>query len=46
MFSLGFKSAALALGAFGLLPIWLAAFSDVGVAFLAILNSLRALKAE
>ena len=34
------------LGAFGKANMWAAVFADVGVAFLAILNSLRALKTE
>ena len=45
-FALGFKAVALILGSFGFLSIWLATFADVGVAFLAILNSLRALRVK
>ena len=45
-FALGFKAIALILGSFGFLSIWLATFADVGVAFLAILNSLRALRVK
>jgi len=45
-FALGFKAAAMLLGAMGMLPVWLATFADVGVAFLAILNSLRALRVK
>ncbi len=41
-FTLCVKAAVLALGAFGLCPMWLAVFADVGVAFLAILNAMRA----
>ena len=35
------KAAALILGALGLAGMWAAVFADVGVAFLAILNSMR-----
>jgi Cd2+/Zn2+-exporting ATPase len=43
VFSLGVKAAVLALGAAGLGNLWLAVFADVGVTFLAVLNSLRLL---
>lgn len=42
-FALGVKLVTLALGALGLASMWWAVFADVGVAFLAILNSLRIL---
>ena len=47
LFALGVKIAVLALTAFGVLgsfSMWLAIFSDVGVAVLAILNAMRCLK--
>ncbi len=43
-FALAAKGAVLVLGALGYAPMWLAVFADVGVAFIAILNSMRALK--
>ncbi|MDR3283699.1 MAG: cadmium-translocating P-type ATPase [Treponema sp.] len=43
VFSLGIKGAALVLGAAGIASMWLAVFADVGVTFLAVLNSLRLL---
>ncbi len=43
VFALGVKAIVLILGAFGLASMWLAMFADVGVAVLAILNSMRAL---
>ena len=42
-FALGIKLITLALGALGFATMWWAVFADVGVAFLAILNSLRIL---
>ena len=42
--ALGVKFAVLLLGALGIATMWLAVFADVGVAVLAILNSMRALK--
>ncbi|NLL93570.1 MAG: heavy metal translocating P-type ATPase [Clostridiales bacterium] len=42
-FALGIKFLILILAAFGIANMWMAVFADVGVAFLAILNSLRAL---
>lgn len=42
--ALGVKGVCLVLGALGYAPMWLAIFADVGVAMLAILNSLRALR--
>ena len=41
-FALGFKLLILCLDFFGCCPLWLAVFADVGVALLAVLNSLRA----
>ena len=43
VFAIGVKAAILALGALGLAGLWAAVFADVGVAFLAVLNALRAL---
>lgn len=44
VFALGVKGVCLILGALGYAPMWLAIFADVGVAMIAILNSLRALR--
>ena len=44
IFALGVKILFLILGALGIINLWMAVFADVGVAFLAILNSMRALK--
>lgn len=41
VFSIAMKVAFMALGLFGVLPLWLAVFADVGVMLLAVLNSLR-----
>lgn len=41
--ALGIKLIVLILGAFGQASMWLAIFADVGVAFIAILNAMRAL---
>ena len=46
VFALGIKLLVLILGAAGLASMWAAVFADVGVAVLAILNSMRALKVE
>ncbi len=43
VFALGVKLAVMVLGALGIANMWLAVFADVGVAVLAILNSMRAL---
>ncbi len=43
VFALGVKAAILILGALGLVSMWWAVFADVGVAILAILNSIRML---
>ena len=45
IFSLGIKLIVLVLAVFGISSMWLAEFADVGVCLLAILNSMRALKA-
>ena len=45
IFALGVKGLILILGAFGFANMWLAVFADVGVAVLAILNSMRAMRA-
>ncbi|MDR3301042.1 MAG: cadmium-translocating P-type ATPase [Spirochaetaceae bacterium] len=44
VFALGIKGIILLAGALGSASIWVAVFGDVGVALLAILNSMRALK--
>lgn len=46
IFSLGVKAAVLVLSAVGLAGMWLAVFADVGVAVLAVLNSMRMLRAH
>lgn len=46
VFALGVKALVLVLGAFGMANMWEAVFADVGVAVLAIMNSMRALKAD
>ena len=43
-FALAVKGVCLILGAFGLVSMWLSVFADVGVAVLAILNALRAMR--
>ena len=43
VFAIGVKVAILILAAFGLAPMWLAVFGDIGVMVLAVLNSTRAL---
>lgn len=45
VFALGVKALVLILAAVGFASMWAAIFADVGVAFLAIMNSMRALKA-
>ncbi len=45
VFALGVKGLVLILGALGMANMWEAVFADVGVAVIAILNSMRALKA-
>jgi Cd2+/Zn2+-exporting ATPase len=44
VFALGIKGIVLLLGAAGLAAMWLAVFADVGVAVLAVLNAMRALR--
>lgn len=44
LFALGFKGLILILDLFAMCPLWLAVFADVGVTFLAVLNSLRAFR--
>ena len=46
IFALGVKALFLLLGAFGFMTMWGAVFADVGVALLAVLNSLRSLRVE
>lgn len=43
IFALGVKAFVLVLAAFGLTPMWLAIFADVGVALLAVANATRAM---
>lgn len=44
VFALGVKAIVLTLGAMGMTTMWAAVFADVGVSFLAVLNSMRALR--
>jgi Cd2+/Zn2+-exporting ATPase len=44
IFALGVKALILILGALGVAGMWAAVFADVGVAVLAILNAMRALR--
>ncbi|MBE5934042.1 MAG: heavy metal translocating P-type ATPase, partial [Lachnospiraceae bacterium] len=44
VFALGVKFLVMILGIFGIANMWLAVFADVGVAVIAILNSMRMLK--
>ena len=44
VFSLGIKAVVMVLGALGYAGMGLAVFADVGVALLAILNAMRAMK--
>ena len=46
VFAIGIKLLAMALVATGLVGMWMAVFADVGVAILAILNSMRTLKTK
>ena len=46
VFALGVKALVLILGALGMANMWEAVFADVGVAVIAIMNSMRALKME
>ncbi|HCT64640.1 MAG TPA: cadmium-translocating P-type ATPase [Lachnospiraceae bacterium] len=41
VFALGVKAVVLAMGAMGMATMWMAVFADVGVAFIAVLNSMR-----
>lgn len=45
-FALAVKAAVLVLGALGIANMWVAVFADVGVTVLAVLNAMRALRAE
>lgn len=45
VFALGVKAAILILAVFGITNMWEAVFGDVGVALIAVLNSMRAMKA-
>jgi Cd2+/Zn2+-exporting ATPase len=42
--ALGVKAVVMGLGLFGLASMWEAVFADVGVALLAVLNAMRAMK--
>ena len=44
IFALGVKAVILILGALGYAGLWAAVFADVGVAVIAILNAMRAMK--
>lgn len=46
IFALGVKFAVLILAAFGLANMWMAVFADVGVAVIAILNAMRAMRVK
>ena len=46
VFAIGIKMVVLILAALGMATMWAAVFADVGVAFLAILNAMRAMKVE
>lgn len=46
VFALGVKLVILVLGAVGIANMWEAVFGDVGVALIAVLNSMRAMKVE
>ncbi len=46
VFALGVKALVLILGALGMANMWEAVFADVGVAVIAIMNSMRALKTD
>ena len=44
IFALGVKIGIMLFGAFGITNLWIALFSDVGVALLALLNAIRAIR--
>lgn len=46
VFAIGIKVVVLIMAALGMASMWAAVFADVGVAFLAILNAMRAMKVE
>ena len=46
VFAIGIKVVVLVLAALGMASMWAAVFADVGVAFLAILNAMRAMKVK
>lgn len=46
VFALGVKGLVMIMGAFGVATMWEAVFADVGVAFIAILNAMRALNTD
>ena len=46
VFAIGVKVVVLIMVALGMATMWAAVFADVGVAFLAILNAMRAMKVE
>ncbi len=46
VFALGVKFAVLVLAAFGIANMWMAVFADVGVAIIAIINAMRAMRTK
>lgn len=46
IFALGVKAIVLLLGAFGVATMWEAVFADVGVALIAVINAMRAMKID
>ncbi len=46
VFALGIKAVVMLLGTIGLANMWMAVFADVGVALIAVFNSMRVLKTE
>lgn len=46
VFALGVKAVVLVMGALGMATMWAAVFADVGVSFLAVINSMRAMSMD
>ena len=46
IFALGVKAAIMLIGFLGMMNMWLAVFADVGVAVIAILNSMRTMRCK
>ena len=46
IFALGVKAVVMILGAAGMANMWAAVFADVGVTFIAVINSMRAMSYE